>query len=231
MKLTYTDMVAMFGIGGAHPGGLGITKQWVKKINPNPHQKILDIGCGTGQSLLYLAENTASQIIGIDQNVMMLEKASQRLKNHSRVDILQADAENLPFSSLSIDYIISESVTAFTKIKIALKEYHRVLKDNGILTLLEMTSNRQLTPTVQDEIKQFYGVTALLSQEGWIDLLTETGFNSIEVEQIPDSLEAVIDFDLNQTIDPAYFDLMANHYNLTEKYKADLSARLYYCRK
>lgn len=231
MKLSYTDMVAMFGIGGAHPGGLGITKQWIKKINPNPHQKILDIGCGTGQSLLYLAENTASQIIGIDQNVVMLEKASQRLKNHPRVDIIQADAEELPFSSLSIDCIISESVTAFTKIKLALKEYHRVLKDNGILTLLEMTSNRQLTPAVQDEIIQFYGVTALLTKEGWIDMLKETGFNSIEVEQIPDSLEAVIDFDLNQSIDPAYFDLMANHYNLTEKYKDDLSARLYYCRK
>ncbi|WP_117168233.1 methyltransferase domain-containing protein [Paraliobacillus sediminis] len=231
MKLSYTDMVAMFGIGGAHPGGLGITKQWIKKVNPKPHQKILDIGCGTGQSLLYLAENTSSQIIGIDQNVVMLEKASQRLKNHPRVDIIQADAEELPFSSLSIDCIISESVTAFTKIKLALKEYHRVLKDNGMLTLLEMTSNRQLTPAVQDEIKQFYGVTALLTKEGWIDMLKETGFHSIEVEQIPDSLEAVIDFDLNQSIDPAYFDLMANHYNLTEKYKDDLSARLYYCRK
>lgn len=231
MKLSYTDMVAMFGIGGAHPGGLGITKQWVEKINPNPHQKILDIGCGTGQSLLYLAENTASQIIGIDQNVVMLEKSSQRLKNHPRVNIIQADAEELPFSSLSIDCIISESVTAFTKIKLALIEYHRVLKHNGVLTLLEMTSNRQLTPAAQDEIKHFYGVTALLTEDGWIDLLRETGFNLIEVEQIPDSLEAVIDFDLNQSIDPAYFDLMANHYNLTEKYKDDLSARSYYCRK
>ncbi|WP_157967315.1 MULTISPECIES: class I SAM-dependent methyltransferase [Paraliobacillus] len=231
MKLSYTDMVAMFGIGGAHPGGLGIIKQWVKRVNPNPHQRILDIGCGTGQSLLYLAENTASQIVGIDQNVLMLEKSSQRLKQHPHVNIIQANAEDLPFPTQSIDHIISESVTAFTKIKVALKEYQRVLKHNGILTLLEMTSNRQLTPAIQDEIKQFYGVTALMTEEGWINALKETGFKSIEVEKIPDSLEAVIDFDLNQSIDPAYFDLMANHYNLTEKYKDDLSARLYYCRK
>lgn len=231
MKLSYTDMVAMFGIGGAHPGGLGITKQWVNKISAHPHKRILDIGCGTGQSLLYLAEHTTSEIIGIDQNVMMLEKANERLKNHQHVTIIQANAEDLPFEDNTFDCVVSESVTAFTNIKRALHEYQRVLKHKGILTLLEMTSNQRLTPEIQEEIKAFYGVTAILTERDWINTLKTIGFASIEVEEIPDSLEAVIDFDLNQTIDPAYFDLMANHYNLTEKYKNDLSARLYYCQK
>ncbi|GGM41959.1 methyltransferase [Paraliobacillus quinghaiensis] len=230
MTITYTDMIAMFGIGGAHPGGLGITKQIIKKVNKE-NLNVLDVGCGTGQTLLYFATHTGGHITGIDLNPVMLAKARERIKGQPNIKLLKANAEALPFKDNAFDVVISESVTTFTNINKSLREYMRVLKHKGILVLLEMTSNQTLSHDAMEEIKQFYQVPSVFTEQEWIDNLAAIGFKNVIVEPISSQSEAVIDFDLNESINPSYFNLMANHYSLTEKYKDSLSARLYYCEK
>lgn len=43
-------MLALLGIGGAHPGGFYLTKQLFDKEKITSETSILDIGCGTGQT-------------------------------------------------------------------------------------------------------------------------------------------------------------------------------------
>lgn len=44
------NMLALLGIGGAHPGGFYLTKQLFDKEKITSETSILDIGCGTGQT-------------------------------------------------------------------------------------------------------------------------------------------------------------------------------------
>ncbi|MCR1834683.1 hypothetical protein NSA56_09745 [Oceanobacillus caeni] len=48
MNNRYLDCLALFGVGGAHPGGLPLTKRILSKEEIDEKQSILDAGCGTG---------------------------------------------------------------------------------------------------------------------------------------------------------------------------------------
>ncbi|MFB1049785.1 class I SAM-dependent methyltransferase [Paraliobacillus sp. JSM ZJ581] len=231
MNVNYTDMIATFGIGGAHPGGLSATKHIVDRLQLAPDEKVLDVGCGNGQTLEYLANTLPNPLYGIDQHNTMLANAKKRLKDHPSITLKHADIENLPFPNNYFGLILSESVTAFTPIDLALKEYARIIKDNGNLILLEMTTNDTLKQEEQLEIEDFYRIPQLLTKEMWCDSIRKAGFQIISVEAIPDHLENIIDFDLQTVISQRHFELMATHYHLTEKYKSTLSSRLYYCKK
>lgn len=45
------------------------------------HKKVLEIGCGTGQSLQYLWEQSASELWGVDISAQQIKKADQYLKS------------------------------------------------------------------------------------------------------------------------------------------------------
>ena len=47
MSNSYLDLLAYFGIGGAHPGGFNLTQSLLEDENIQPVDSVLDIGCGT----------------------------------------------------------------------------------------------------------------------------------------------------------------------------------------
>lgn len=54
MKPTYQDALAYFGVSGAHPGGLTLTKFLLEQEKITSHTTLLDGGCGTGQTSAYI---------------------------------------------------------------------------------------------------------------------------------------------------------------------------------
>ena len=70
----YLDFLSKFGVGGAHPGGIGLTKEIFKSERITPATRILDVGCGTGQSAAYLASKYGAIVTGIDINPVMVKK-------------------------------------------------------------------------------------------------------------------------------------------------------------
>ncbi|MDL4841023.1 class I SAM-dependent methyltransferase [Aquibacillus rhizosphaerae] len=229
MKMNYTNFLASMGVGSAHPGGLKITEHWLKKVNLNQTSKVLDVGCGTGQTIHFISNEYDCDITGIDSNTEMISKAKHRCNQQQAVKLLKASADTLPFNSQTFDLIISESVTSFTNISDSLKEYTRVLNKKGTLILLEMTREAKLCQQSLDEIKQFYGIMEVLSEEEWIEKLANSGFNSIQTEVVTSSTSAKNDFNMSEYVNEDYFDMMAEHYKMNQKYSDKLGARIYYC--
>ena len=81
MSNAYIDILAYFGIGGAHPGGFNLTQSILDAENIPPTQSVLDIGCGTGQTAAFLAERFNCQVTAIDKHPVMVQKARIRFVN------------------------------------------------------------------------------------------------------------------------------------------------------
>jgi ubiquinone/menaquinone biosynthesis C-methylase UbiE len=235
LKYTYLDALALLGIGGAHPGGLQLTKQIFAKENINKDTKILDSGCGTGQTSAYLAQRYGSSITALDSNNIMIEKARKRFELLDLpIQAIVGSTENLPLQKHSFDIVISESVMAFTDIPKTIREFKRVLKPFGRLLAVEMTLEEPLTKIEEEELKSFYQVSNILTIEQWVIEFQKAGFQQIVIEKdinpivIP-TPENAPDFTLSENIEAEVFDILEYHKSLTSKYQHNLGYRVFRC--
>jgi SAM-dependent methyltransferase len=233
--LTYIDFLAKFGVGGAHPGGLLLTKSMLSQEKIPPGSLILDAGCGTGQTAAYLYQEYQANVVGLEINTIMIEKAKNRFQNlQLPIQLVQGSVEKIPFTENTFDYILCESVLAFVNKPLALKEFFRVLKKEGRFIANEMTINTTLSQKEEDEIKEFYAIDSLLLEEDWKNLLTETGFQNIEIHaQQFDLLQGspAQEFNFSQNFEPELFSILNEHGNMLVKYHDILSHRVITCSK
>ncbi len=99
-------------------------------INVLAHQKVLDVGCGTGEFTRYISKNQPGTYIGIDIEPTFIEVA-QRTQDEN-VIYMQADALNLPFADDFFDVVVSHTffTCIFDPVK-AMQEMQRVCKPGG----------------------------------------------------------------------------------------------------
>jgi len=97
----------------------------VKKKN----LKILDIGCGTGETLTFLADFLPkAELYGVDSSPTAIKYAKKR----GHKNILKVDAKKIPFKDDTFDYILLLDVIEHIKDDTAiLVEAKRVLKKSG----------------------------------------------------------------------------------------------------
>lgn len=238
MGKNYLQSLALLGVGGAHPGGLRLTKKILDEQQAlKPSLEILDVGCGTGQTAAYLAKTYGCKLTVIDNNTIMLEKAKKRFSTQNLdVNVVHGNAENVPFKDQRFDLILCESVIAFTDMFQTIYELKRVLKSSGQLYAIEMVlaEGYQLAKDELMELKNFYGVSGLLMESEWIKLFESGGFRKIISEQYafsfdPDDVENAPDFSISDDITEETFNVLQEHQQLTKKYRDILSFRVFKC--
>lgn len=235
MESKYLDCLALFGVGGAHPGGLQLTKSILSKEKIDKATKILDVGCGTGQTSAYISKKYGCQVTAFDCNKIMLEKAQKRFRSMQLpIDTCYGIAEKLPFEDGSFDMILSESVTAFTDISESIPEFKRVLKPNGILLAIEMIREKPVTEAELGEILHFYGIRQLMSEQEWRSHFYRAGFNHIHSKKFnlqPKLLNMynAVDFSLSKNIDGSYLRILQQHQYLSMIYQNKLGCRIFRC--
>ncbi|MGE7838795.1 class I SAM-dependent methyltransferase [Viridibacillus arvi] len=232
MSNAYLDLLAYFGIGGAHPGGFNLTQTILEDANIQLSESVLDVGCGTGQTSAFLAKRFNCQVTAIDKHPIMIEKAVERFKNNpASVRVMEGDAECLNFEDDSFDFIIAESVIVFTDIEKTLHELARVMKSNGRIILLEMTAEKNLSKVLQRTVCNLYGIKEILSEEEWRVKLQQAGFTRIEIIDTPSELSPSEVDDINQSdnIKKELFDLLEEHNELITHYRHFIGYRAFKC--
>lgn len=236
LNYTYLDCLAMLGVGGAHPGGLQLTKELLARENIDETKSILDAGCGTGQTSAFIAEQYKCKVTALDCDKTMLDKAHQRFAAlQLPIEVKQGSTEQLPFDDGYCDIILSESVIAFTNIPLTISEFKRVLKPTGVLLAVEMVLEKTLSEDELKSIINFYGVSQLLTEADWCHLFEKAGFKQVRAEKYLIDLECVdgqnvTDFSFSEYIDDELFDILEKHMLLTTVYKDILGFRLFRCR-
>jgi len=231
----YLDFLSKFGISGAHPGGIKLTKQIFENEKINKFSRILDVGCGTGQTSAYLAARYGAKVTGMDINPIMVEKAKNRMiKYQLPVEIIQGSIEKCPLPDSKYDFIISESVLSFVNKPRALKEIFRLLKYDGRFIANELTINRRLGANYEEEIKQFYGLDSILMEKDWITLFEQVDFKNIKTFLRKQSLlqnDSLPEFQYSEYIEPELYKIMQQHFNLMVKYQGTLDYKVFICTK
>lgn len=94
---------------------------------------VLEVACGAGQGLGYLASVSRSIYAG-DITPALVDQA--RVYYGPRIEISQMDAEHLPFESDSLDVVILfEAIYYLSSAKRFVEECRRVLRPDGVLLL------------------------------------------------------------------------------------------------
>lgn len=69
----------------------------IERLAPAPGESIVDVGCGSGQTLLQLAERVGSggRVLGVDPSRPLLERARQRTAHLPQVELCEGDAASV----------------------------------------------------------------------------------------------------------------------------------------
>lgn len=108
-------------------------KECIEFIDEN-RGKGIDIGCGNGRHLVYMAEK-CDFAVGLDSSLEMIEISKRKTEGMDNVVLVCGNACSLPFKENFFDFAIF--VASLHNIKgrknriVALKELMRVLKKNG----------------------------------------------------------------------------------------------------
>ncbi len=128
----------------------GRDQKWRKTLaNHLPSQKnlkILDLATGTADQILAFFANpklSLQKIIGLDLSTEMLDIAKKKVSEKpykDKIQFLKASAEEIPLQNNTFDAVsLSFGIRNMPNPKIALKEIHRVLKQNGKCLILEFS--------------------------------------------------------------------------------------------
>jgi demethylmenaquinone methyltransferase/2-methoxy-6-polyprenyl-1,4-benzoquinol methylase len=144
----------------------GVDKSWRKDACDKTYSYygkksidlILDVACGTGDMCEFWDKRAGksdikiAKIIGADPSVGMLEQAKEKNLN---AEFVVAEAKSLPFESESVDILsISYGLRNVMDRDEGLREFHRVLKPNGLLVILEFTKLQHAS--IASRVRDFY---------------------------------------------------------------------------
>jgi ubiquinone/menaquinone biosynthesis C-methylase UbiE len=140
-------------------------------------EKILDVGCGTGRTILSIVD-VAENITGLDIDPKAIEDTKKNTANHKNVDIVLGSATSIPFEDKTFDVVVFSMtlVNLDTEKSKALSEMKRVAKDNAKIivsvysekaTEERMNMYKQVNVPIESETngRFVFGIEGLVSEQ------------------------------------------------------------------
>lgn len=132
-------------------------KKAIKQLTPWNPGLVLDVATGTADFAIAATAINNAKVVGIDISEGMLEVGRRKIEKkglESRIELIKADSEKLPFESDTFDAaIVGFGVRNFENLKAGISEIKRVLKPGGVFFVLEFSKP---VKTPYKQIYQFY---------------------------------------------------------------------------
>lgn len=161
-------------------------RELVEALPPKRGDWVLDVGSGTGVLIPYLREATGKRgrIVELDFSLEMLRMAKKK-HSEGRMSFLQADAHDLCLKEETFDAVICFSTFPhFHNQASVLREFRRVLKSGGQLSIIHFMSREEINAfhaRVDGPVRK----DALPDHDDMARLLTRAGFRDISIEDRP----------------------------------------------
>lgn len=141
--------------------------------------EVADIGCGTGNVAELLAP-VVKRVYAVDRSEPMLDAARRRLDGMSNVSFLEADADEIPLESGSVDAAVCVLVLHhLSSPEGAVREMGRVVRRGGVGLIVDMYPHGEVD--FRDEM----GHVHLGFEEGELaGMMSAAGFGSVDVRPL-----------------------------------------------
>ena len=135
----------------------------------------IEVGLGTGRFAVALGIKE-----GIEPIQEMAEFASKR-----GIEIMKGVAENLPYRDLHFDFVLFVTICHLDNVTMALKEAHRVLKNEGSIILGFLDKNQEIAKSYEAKRRSshFFQDATFYSVDRISTLLKDAGFRNFEFKQ------------------------------------------------
>ncbi len=145
---------------------MGVDKSWRRKACDLAYgfyakesiDKIVDVACGTGDMMDFWKKRSEvngiaiGEIVGVDPSNGMVNVAREKFP---KFNYHIAKATEIPLEDESADILsITYGIRNVVEREAALKEFNRVLKDGGLVVILEFMKNEN--PSILGKIRDFY---------------------------------------------------------------------------
>jgi len=110
----------------------GDPRRILPNVPPNA-RRILDVGCGAGQSLIALGLPSTTIAVGIDRDSDALSLGATWTRD---VQFACGSGESLPFADETFDFVFSRVALPYMHVPTALNEIRRVLAPGGRMWLV-----------------------------------------------------------------------------------------------
>ncbi|MDE2785792.1 MAG: class I SAM-dependent methyltransferase [Chloroflexota bacterium] len=152
--------------------------------------RVLDLGCGNGNTATWLCRTTGAHVAGIDLSGVRIANAIESLNQvpelAPRLEFHKASATELPFADGAFSHVWSQATIYHIPDKAkTLQEAYRVLQPGGVIVFDDLTKPK---PDISDEARTFVYDRLLFDTDfsfySYMDALRETGFRVLEARDL-----------------------------------------------
>ena len=160
-----------------------LNRVMLKKARIYPNARVLDLGCGNGNTAAWLCQRAGCQVMGIDLSGVRIDNAIESAKGQppevqARLDFRKASGTSLPFAGASFSHVWSQATIYHIPDKEkTLQEVYRVLEPGGWLVFDDLTKPR---PDISNDARRYVYDRLLFDTDysfaGYQDALRDVGF-------------------------------------------------------
>jgi SAM-dependent methyltransferase len=186
-----------------------LTRALFERAAPQPGERVIDVGCGCGDTSLALAA-LGADVLGVDVSAPMLARAHERGAGRPGLRFLLADATDHPFEAASVDLVLSRfGVMFFADPVRAFVNLQRSQRPDGRLCVLcwqalamnpwlavPMQALQPFAPAAEPPAPGAPGPFAFADPERVTEILAAAGYHGVHVEPLVVPLRCGEDLDV-----------------------------------
>lgn len=205
----------IYGRGFVSPGGVDTARELVARLQLEPGQRVLDVGCGLGGCALVMAE-TGAHVNGIDVSENMLAIARARLVGHRCAHLVHYEHGDCLELDRTTHYDAVHSRDAFLHIHDKDRLFavlKRALRPGGRLLFTDYTCAPEPWPPAFRAYVDDRGYR-LHTLDAYVALLERAGFEAIEATDRTDRFLGILQAEHGRLA----------HLDLDDAHRAELDA-------
>jgi SAM-dependent methyltransferase len=186
-RAAYHEMMAIFGVGDLHPGGIAATEFLLGELEKAKPSTILEVGAGAGFTTARMIKR-GWRVTPIEPSTVMC----QRLEARCGIAVHRGTFESFDDGGNRYDAVIGEGVFYGLEPQGSVTKIRRLLRPGGLLAFSDMVwtgaAKADVVTFIHDLTKQAFGIpmapSDVVAWSNWRSALFAAGFREVVTKSI-----------------------------------------------